>query len=416
MKVLLTHRFFWPDTAPYAVMLRAIGDALAEAGHEVHVLSSMPSYRAETCPSETPLSETLGALKVQRIRVFGDEKRNPPRRLTNVVLYCWALFVAVLRSRPDVVTASTFPPVVAAWSASLAARIVGAKFIYHVQDIHPEVSIYSGGRLGRGLPMRVLRWLDNQTLRRSKAIVVLSRDMGETLNARGIGDLPVHVINNFSLDLFEASQEPPVELRKRPGRRRVIFAGNLGRFQNLPQLAEGVSRLFEDFPDLELFFLGDGTAMPELKRCWGDHPQVGFGPFLPFAQAKSLIADADVGLVSLEKDLYHVAYPSKIASYLGQGVPVLALIEPQSGIAAEIGSENLGATAQINDPEAVAEALRQLLGEQGDQRARLLDWVSRNAVASALVPRWCTLIDTFKPGESPASSEDTCSSCKKKVN
>lgn len=190
MKVLLTHRFFWPDTAPYAVMLRAIGDALAEAGHEVHVLSSMPSYRSETRSSETPRSETLGALNVQRIWVFGDEKRNPLRRLANVVLYCWALFVTILRSRPDVVTASTFPPVVAAWSASLAARIVGAKFIYHMQDIHPELSQISGGRLGRGLVARLLTALDDQTLRRADAIVTLSKDMAETLRARGVGPLP----------------------------------------------------------------------------------------------------------------------------------------------------------------------------------------------------------------------------------
>jgi len=392
MKVLLTHRFFWPDTAPYAVMLRAIGDALAEAGHEVHVLSSMPSYRSETRPSETPRSETRGALKVQRIRVFGDEKRNPSRRLANVVLYCWALFVTVLRLRPGVVTASTFPPVAAAWSASLAARIVGAKFIYHMQDIHPELSVYSGGRLGRGLAKRLMLWLDNQTLRRSAAIVVLSQDMADTLAERRLGPLPVHIINNFSLDLSGETEEPPAELRKRPGRRRVIFAGNLGRFQNLPQMAEGVSQLFAEFPDLELFFLGDGTALAELKRLWGDHPQVGFGPFLPFAQAKSLIAEANVGLVSLEQNLYRVAYPSKIASYLSLGVPVLALVEPHSGIAAQITDENLGATASVENPDDVASALRLLLQDGEQLRPRLLAWVEREAVASALLPRWNDLV------------------------
>jgi len=253
--------------------------------------------------------------------------------------------------------------------------------------------------------MRFLRWLDNQSLRRSAAIVVLSQDMAETLSARGLGDLPVHVINNFSLDLFEASEEPPDELRKPPGRRRVVFAGNLGRFQNLPQLAEGVSRLFEDFPDLELFFLGDGTALPQLKRRWGNHPQVCFGPFLPFLQAKSLIADADVGLISLEKDLYRVAYPSKIVSYVGQGVPVLALIEPQSNIAADIASEKLGATAIIDDPDAVAAALRQLLEEEWDWSAHLLDWATRNATASTLLPRWCELIDKFSPDGGAALSQ-----------
>ena len=74
------------------------------------------------------------------------------------------------------------------------------KFIYHMQDIHPELSVYSGGRLGRGLAMRLMRWLDNQTLRRSAAIVVLSQDMADTLAERRLGPLPVYIINNFSLD------------------------------------------------------------------------------------------------------------------------------------------------------------------------------------------------------------------------
>ncbi|WP_422026168.1 glycosyltransferase family 4 protein [Roseovarius sp.] len=404
MKVLLTHRFFWPDTAPYAVMLRAIGNALADAGHKVHVLSSMPSYRSETRPTDTPRRETLGALEVKRIRVLADEKRNPLRRLTNVLLYCWALFVNVLRLRPDVVAASTFPPVAAAWSASFAARLVGSKFVYHMQDIHPEVSIYSGGRLGRGLPMRLMRWLDNQTLRRSSAIVVLSQDMADTLAQRQLGPLPIHVVNNFSLDLSGETEEPPEELRKAPGRRRVIFAGNLGRFQNLPQMTEAVSRLFADFPDLELFFLGSGTALPELKRRWGDHPQIGFGPFLPFSQAKSLIAEADVGLVSLEKNLFRVAYPSKIASYLSLGVPVLALVEPHSAIATQIVDENLGATAPADDPEAVAKALRQLLqgGAHAPRPHFLRSWVQREAVAEELLPHWIDLIHRLEPAPDPS--------------
>jgi glycosyltransferase involved in cell wall biosynthesis len=205
------------------------------------------------------------------------------------------------------------------------------------------------------------------------------------------------VINNFSLDLSDDAQEPPAELRKPAGRRRVIFAGNLGRFQNLPQMADGVSRLFAEFPDLELFFLGHGTALPELKSRWGDHPQVRFGPFLPFAQAKSLIAESDVGRVSLERNLFRVAYPSKISSYLSLGVPVLALVEPHSCIAAQITQEDLGAAASVEDPDAVAAALQRLLQDGEQARPRLREWATREAAAAALLPRWNDLVHDLAP-------------------
>ncbi len=359
MKILLTHRFFWPDTSPYGVILRIMGDELAEAGHDVRVFSSRPSYGKDV--ADAPHKQQLGKIKVRRIPTFMEHDRPLLIRIFNATIYCVWLFFHVLFSRADVVTACTFPPVLAAWCASLAARLSGARFIYHVQDIHPEVSYYSGGRLGHGLPMRALRWLDNQTLRRSSAIIVLSRDMAETLQARGLGDLPIHVINNPSLAVEADSVEPPAELLKPEGAVRLIFAGNLGRFQNLPLLAEGVALCFDEHPELELMFLGDGVALPELKARWGDHPQVRFAPFLPFAQARGIIADADIGLVSLTANIYRVAYPSKISTYRDLGLKILALVEPESEMARELARQNIGAVPNSNSAAAIGAALETLL-------------------------------------------------------
>lgn len=44
MKILLTHRYFAPDSSPYGTILRQISEDVTVAGHEVHVFSSRPSY------------------------------------------------------------------------------------------------------------------------------------------------------------------------------------------------------------------------------------------------------------------------------------------------------------------------------------------------------------------------------------
>lgn len=391
MKILLTHRFFWPDTAPYAVFLRVIGAALAEAGHEVHTFSSIASYRESSVPS--PRRENLGRLNVHRIWVFSREKSHILKRLANIVLYCAGLFIEVLRQRPHVVTASTFPPVAAAWCASLAARMVGARFVYHMQDIHPEISIFSGDDLGRGLPMRILRWLDNQTLLRSPAIIVLSEDMANTLRARNLGELPIHVINNLSLDTASGETvAPPAEMRKTAGKRRVIFAGNLGRFQRLPLLAEGVSKLFHTHPELELFFLGDGALLPELKARWGGHAQVSFAAFMPFDQARVLIEEADIGLVALSPGMYHAAYPSKVLSYAALGVPMLALVESESELAKAVRHSGIGIVPHDDTPEAVALALAELLRREVAP-SKVRAWHHTIAGRDQVLMDWCTLVE-----------------------
>lgn len=391
MKILLTHRFFWPDTAPYAAFLPVIGDALAEAGHEVHTFSSIPSYRESSVYS--PRRENLGRLNVHRIWVLSREKSHIFKRLANVVLYCAGLFLEVLRQRPHVVTASTFPPVAAAWCASLAARMVGARFVYHIQDIHPEVSIFSGGALGRGLPMRILRWLDNQILMRSSAIIVLSNDMADTLRARHLGELPIHVINNLSMDAGSGETVlPPAEMRKTEGKRRVIFAGNLGRFQRLPLLAEGVSKLFDKHPELELFFLGDGALFAELKARWGAHAQVYFAGFMPFDQARILIEEADIGLVALSAGMYRAAYPSKVLSYAALGVPMLALVESESDLAKALRHAGVGVVPDDDTPEAIALGLDELLRREIAPN-KIRAWHDNIAGREKVLMDWCTLVE-----------------------
>lgn len=359
MKVLLTHRYFWPDSAPYAIILRTLGNSLADAGHEVHTFSSVVSYRAGS--ERRPRREKLDKLEVRRVWVFRGENNSSIKRLVNALIYSISLFVEVLRQRPDVVTASTFPPVVAGWSASLAAKLCGARFIYHVQDIHPEVSIYSGGKLGLALPARVLTVIDNQTLRRADTIITLSKDMAETLRARGLGDLPVTIINNPPLQSIGDTIAAPIELIKAPSTIRIIFAGNIGRFQNLDLMVDGVSKCFDAHPNLELMFLGDGASLPELKRKWSSHPQVRFAPFLPYAQAKEIIGAADIGVVSLNTNLYKVAYPSKLGTYLDLGLKVLALIEHQSQLALELEKSGQGAVPENIDAESIRLAVERLI-------------------------------------------------------
>ena len=387
VKILLTHRYFWPDTPPYASILHSIGSRLAAEGNDVDVFSTMPSYRNA---GSARRQERQAGMRITRMRSFVEKSGGPVTRVANVGLYCGGLFAHILRTKPQVVMASTFPPVVAAWTASLAARIVRAQFVYHMQDVHPEVSVYSSGRLGRWPFRQLLCAMDNASLKRADAIVVLSQDMANTLAARGLGELPIHVINNFPLDTHDQQSAAPAELRKPVGRRRAIFAGNLGRFQNLPLLAEGIARCFEAHPDLELMFLGDGAAEPELRRRWGDHPQVRFAPFLPYAAARELVAEADIGLVSLNRDIYRVSYPSKLATYLGLGVPVLVLVEPDSDLAHSVETQGLGAVPAEPTPEAIEVALERLLS-QSSHEAAMTSWQAANGRES-LLARWSALV------------------------
>lgn len=362
VKILFTHRFFWPDVAPYATLLRTIAEHSAQAGHEVEVFAGLPSYN--DAAEAAPRRQVLGGVRVIRGFVVRQEKRSVVLRLANMALYCAQLFLRILRSRPDVVTASSYPPILAALTAGLAARLVGARFLYHVQDIHPEVSKVSGGRLGRFPFFGLLKALDTLALRLSWRIVTLSGDMADTLAARSARLAGrIRILNNLSLD--DGTAPPPPA----PGRFRVIFAGNLGRYQDLPLVASGVARLFERHPGLELMFLGSGEMARPLQAAWGGHRQVIFHPFVPFAEARALLQGAQLGIVSLIPGLAAAAYPSKILTYQSLGLPILGLVDPQSHIARDLRATGAAVVAEARSESGVAEALERAMASPTLQAA-----------------------------------------------
>jgi len=391
MRLLLIHRYFWPDTPPYAHMLRRIAAALATE-HEVTVLSTQPSYKPEVEIAAQPRQERLDGFTVRRIRLMGERSRGSFVRGLNSLLFGVRVFAHVLVARRyDAVMISTSPPIAAGLSAGLAARLRRARFIYHCQDLHPEVALYSQ-LLRRGLTYRLLRWLDSGNCRRASKVVVLSEDMKSTLRERGIpADGRVEIINNFALSDGGAAATPP-GLAKSPGVFRIMFAGNIGRFQGLEHLIE-IARLLPRDGRVELVFLGDGAAKSQLMAQAGDllGSTVKFIGHVPIDVVGSALSTADLCVVSLSLNIYRVAYPSKTMSYLCAGKPLLVLVEQNSELARLVRSEAVGLVVSGESPATVAGSILELI-----ERPEQLQAMSRRAgqlgqrlfAEDVVLPRW----------------------------
>lgn len=360
MKILLTHRYYIPDTPPYADILHAVAAGLAESGHEVRVFSTLPSYKTGA-GIKAPARETIDGVAVHRIPVLS-EKNPAPLRALNALWYCLRLFVEVLRVRPDTVQAATFPPILAGWTASLAARLTGARFVYHMQDVHPEVSLNAGGAMGRGLALKLARWFDNATLRRAHWVVVLSEDMKRTVLARNeIRPQKIAIINNFLPNPLAPEGEAVEAPSLSDGVLRIIFAGNIGAFQGLEAVIDAARRT-ADLPDLHYWFVGDGAAKARLVERASDLKDrtVFFHPFMPQGQALEMIRRAELALVALSPGMREVSYPSKMLTYLALGTPVLAIVEVDSELARMVAAEEIGAIAPPGDAVAIAAAARRV--------------------------------------------------------
>ncbi|WP_457201874.1 glycosyltransferase family 4 protein [Nocardioides sp. HB32] len=364
-------------------MLSAIAARLADDGHDVVVLTCQPSYGSR---ARAAARERVDDYRVVRWRVL-DDRRSAGRKLLNSAWFCARLLVGRRHWRgADVIMAATTPPVVVALVCSLIARACGARFVYHKQDIWPEVST------ARGVLSSTLRKMDGATDRRAWRVVTLSEDMARTTRSRPGGDsVEVMVLNNF--DPW-ALDEPTIERRRRDGL-RIVYAGNLGRFQGLEHLVE-VVRAARDLDGIEWHFFGDGSMRSEIEALAASSASVHCHGHRPPDEIAEFVQDSDLGCVSLNEGVIQAAYPSKILTYLRHGLPVLALVEPDSEMARMIATEDIGIVVRQPDHALAAEQLGKLAVDRDRlvaMRARSKSVYEQRFAMSRALDTWSVLVE-----------------------
>ena len=73
-----------------------------------------------------------------------------------------------------------------------------------------------------------------------------------------------------------------------------------------------------------------------------------------------MISKADIGLVSLSKNIYKYGYPGKIMTYLEQGKPIIAILEKESEIVKLMEQNNYGFNISDLNPKNISEFLIKL--------------------------------------------------------
>jgi glycosyltransferase involved in cell wall biosynthesis len=365
MKILAIYRHYWPDTTPYARILRTILEHLASQGHSVSVITAQPSYN-DIRQSPEPWRETLGGVDVRRVRLLPERKS---WRLVRAMNFAYFLFRSVLHavvgSRYDLVIANSHPPVLMGCALRLIRAIRGTPYIYHCEDIHPESAALVGD-LERGwLYQRLLSW-DTASCHHARHVVVLSGDMAASLAARGHTVKNVSIVNNppLAVDRFE-QRRLSVPLAEPGENVRFLFAGNLGRFQGLERLV-AAARLIAGHVRFQLVFMGEGAAKRELVALAGDlmGRRIVFMPQQSVETAVAAMQACDYGIVSLLANVYRFAYPSKGITYLSAGCPVIGLVEPASELARTIERHGLGYVAHSRSVSDIAEVLTVAVAER----------------------------------------------------
>ena len=373
-------------------MLRTIAEHLAGQGHQVDVLSAQPSYGGSDKHRTSPTTETIGDVKVRRARLLPEKPSQMVRRALNLGFFALQVFAqASRRGSYDVVMAATTPPILVALTARLASKVSGARFVYHMQDIYPEVLAANEGR-PLGVPQQALQRVDSWTTQHADRVVVLSQDMMQTLADRHRID-HVRVINNFLPDASHSSDSKELEtVTWVADSFQVVFAGNLGNFQGIDHVIEAFALLDESGVEAHLVLVGSGAAEEELRTQAATmlDRRVFFAGRMSQSNAEQIVSASDLALVTLNKGVIATAFPSKTMTYLSCGTPVLAAVEHDSELATLLRTENVGTSCQL-DARSIATAIEEAAAAQPIETRAVEAVAASYASAASRLPEWAAL-------------------------
>jgi colanic acid biosynthesis glycosyl transferase WcaI len=394
LAVLTPH--FAPDVAPTGVVVTRIVEELAERGHHIEVLTSLPWYRDHRIEpgyegkwirrEDTPWG------RVTRVHPFPtSDKRDILRRAASFAGFSLlAGLVGAPGQRLDGVLAVS-PPLTLGVDGWLIAKARRTNFVFNIQDVYPDVAVELGALKGQRIIAAAER-LERFCYARADAVTVLSDDLKENV-ARKIGAPDkVRVIPNFVDTDAITPSDPENPYRSEfglNGKTVVMYAGNVGMSQSLDMVIDSAAALTHE-PNLVFVINGQGARRSELERRAAGLPNVRFVDMQPAERLPEVLAAADVHLVPLKRGLASSSVPSKTYSILAAGRPLIASVDPGSEIARLVERSGAGLATPPEDVEALTKAVKQLLdapedrSEMGKAGRRFVEnWSSPAAVAEA---------------------------------
>jgi glycosyltransferase involved in cell wall biosynthesis len=243
-------------------------------------------------------------------------------------------------------------------TARIISTLTAIPYIYHCQDIHPE-SALAAGYLKKSFLYFLLRRIDTGTCNNASAVVTLSHDMANTLIERGVKANRIIIRNNLMTDVFENCDIVPDGFPVRnDDDLLLLYAGNIGKFQGIDNIIE-TARILKNDRNIKFVFMGSGIALNDIKRQAAEmiDKTVYFVSYQSTQIVANAVRTADFGLVSLQKGIYRVAYPSKTMTYLAEGCPFIAIVEEESVLAEETTSQGFGYSCRPGDPQKLAEVI-----------------------------------------------------------
>jgi glycosyltransferase involved in cell wall biosynthesis len=368
---------YYPEETSTGYYMTAIAEGLA-GKFDVKVLCGQPNYsqRGTRAPSreihnETEIFRAAGTTLDKNVVIF---------RLVNMMTLGLSVLWKGLRRfrRGDRILVVTTPPLMP-FIVAIASLTKGASYTLLIHDSFPESAIAVGILDGGGVAAKVIDMLNRWLYKNAARLIVVGRDMKELVERKTTGLRPnVSIIPNWAeIDDVRPTPRSENHLLKELGisdKLVILHAGNIGRPTDVETLIEALTLMKGD-KRFHFVFIGSGAKGPLLESAIKQNglDMITMLPPRPRSQQLEFLNACDVGLVSLVKNMWGAAMPSKTYNIMAAGKPILALTDDGTELAKVIEEERIGWHIPSGDPDRLVRVLndvynsRDTLAEMGNR-------------------------------------------------
>lgn len=402
MRFLILTQYYPPEVAAPQVRLAALVRELGRRGHEVDVVTTMPSHPLgrvfDGYRGKVLMTERLDGARVRRVWSYPATGAGL-KRMVNYGSFTLASVVGLARSRrPDVVFVES-PPLFLSVPAWLFCTVWRRPMIFNVADLWPD-SARELGLLGDGLLLKVLLGLERWTYRRARWVNAVTDGVWRRLehDKRVPTTKLVSLPNGVDVDMF-AARPPDADVRRRYGvgdGPLFVYAGTIGYAHGVDVALDAMTQLRASHPDAHLLLLGGGSERVRLEARARDEglTNVTFADPVPPAELARVYNAAAAGLSTLrDLPLFEGTRPSKVFAVMASGLPVV-----YSGAGEGerlVRDAGAGPTVPPEDAEALAGALAQVIVQPAEAAAmgrRGRELVERRFSWQSIVGDWLAQI------------------------
>lgn len=329
MKIIITTPILYEKTSPFNHLFKDIINGFLNEGHEV--------IRIVACEKKTDIdykmeieNKNITYIPVLRKK---SEHSNIIKRYLLDTLTSIKMAKLLKKYQADIlfedVCYSSY------WTIK-SAKKKNLKIISMLQDVWPDNAVQSGLIKEESLVYKYFEFWQKKVYKSSDKIICISDDIKKFIKSKGIKEEKIEVVYNWGYDdkIINIPWEKNEFVKKYKLEKEkfyAIYAGNIGRMQNVELIIRAAEKLKEN-KKIHFLIIGNGVYRERIEKLINKEKinNITLLPLQPTKLATSIYSAAGVNLIPLVTNGTKTALPSKTGICLSCGRPVIFCFDKDS--------------------------------------------------------------------------------------